>query len=406
MSTDVLSIVWISLGSVLLLASLPGTVELMLLTLGGILPARRRRPEIGTAISSPPSVRRLAVVIPAHNEEAGIQPCVTSLRSCESPSEDFCVVVVADNCSDATAERAAEAGARMLVRKDLNRRGKGYALDYAFQILMAEGVEAFIVVDADTAADRNLVNEFRRFFAAGADAIQARYCVKNPAASIRTRLMNIALLAFNVLRPRGRDRWGWSAGILGNGFGVTRETLQAVPYDAHSVVEDLEYHLRLVRCGRRVHFANTTTVWGDMPTGGSGVNTQRARWEGGRLRMIADVAPGLLREVFAGRWKLCEPLLELLLLPLAFHLVLLIVTLCVPWLPGQIYASVGLCVVGLHVGAALVVGGGGMRDLIALLVAPFYVVWKLTMVRSLVGAAKKDTEWVRTDREVTEGGQP
>ena len=66
--------------------------------------------------------------------------------------------------------------------------------------------------------------------------------------------MNVALLAFNVLRPRGRARWGLSCGILGNGFGLARKTLEAVPYDASSVVEDLEYHLRVVESGRRVEF--------------------------------------------------------------------------------------------------------------------------------------------------------
>ena len=68
--------------------------------------------------------------------------------------------------------------------------------------------------------------------------------------------MNIALLAFNVMRPRGRDRLALSCGILGNGFALRRETIEAVPYEAGSVVEDLEYHLRLVRAGKKVQFAD------------------------------------------------------------------------------------------------------------------------------------------------------
>src|SRR6185369_8853223 len=125
-------------------------------------------------------------------------------------------------------------------------------------------------------------------------------------------------------------RWGLSVGILGNGFALTGETLRAVPYDARSVVEDLEYHLRLVRAGSRVRFAATTSVWGEMPAGGSGVTTQRARWEGGRFRMIAEQAPALFREVLAGRLTLLEPLLELLLLPLALHVALLLLVLLLP----------------------------------------------------------------------------
>jgi cellulose synthase/poly-beta-1,6-N-acetylglucosamine synthase-like glycosyltransferase len=229
--------------------------------------------------------------------------------------------------------------------------------------------------------------------------------VNNAEASLRTRLMNIALFAFNVLRPRGRDRWELSAGLLGNGFGLTRETLQAVPYDAVSVVEDLEYHLRLVRTGRVVRFADAVTVKADMPAGGQGAKTQRARWEGGRLRMAAQAVPSLLMEILRGRIRLIEPLLELLLLPLAFHVVLLLAALVPPFAPTRIYAICGLCVVALHIVAAIRVGGGGLKEFAALAAAPFYIVWKAMLIPAMLRTARKDAEWVRTERAGTRGGK-
>src|SRR5262249_19394293 len=151
-----------------------------------------------------------AAVVPAHDEEAGIERCVRGLLYCDNTEGEFSVVVIADNCADRTADRAREAGARALVRDDKERRGKGYALGFAFTRLIAEGYDAFLVIDADTVVESNLITEFRRLFASGADAIQSRYTVNNPEASLRTRLMNVALLAFNVLRPRGRDHLGFS----------------------------------------------------------------------------------------------------------------------------------------------------------------------------------------------------
>jgi len=389
---------WTLLAAVFGLATLPGTVELALVTVGGLLPPRRRRPRPDGGR------RRLAVVVPAHNEADGIARCVASLRACEPPSDAYSVVVVADNCTDATAERAAAAGARVLERHDTERRGKGYALEFAFDLLLAEGVEAIAVVDADTVVEAGFVAEVRTVLAEGADAVQTRYGVLNPEASLRTRLMNVALLAFNVLRPRGRDRWGLSVGILGNGFALTADTLRAVPYTAHSVVEDVEYHLALVRAGRAVRFVDRTTVRADMPVGGHGVRTQRARWEGGRLRMIAEMAPPLLREVVAGRRRLLEPLLELLLLPLAFHVALLGLALLVPVAASRIYACVGLGVVAVHVLGAVAVGGGGMRDLAALLAAPGYIVWKVALVPAIARASRKGAAWVRTERHGANGG--
>ena len=124
----------------------------------------------------------------------------------------------------------------------------------------------FMVVDADSIVDSNFLTESVRLFRAGADGVQARYVVLNSDASPRTRLMNVAFMAFNVLRARGRQRLGLSAGICGNGFGLSRTTLEAVPIQTQSLVEDLDYHLRLVEAGRRIAFADCTRVLGEMPT--------------------------------------------------------------------------------------------------------------------------------------------
>jgi cellulose synthase/poly-beta-1,6-N-acetylglucosamine synthase-like glycosyltransferase len=376
----------LALGFGAALASLPGTLELLLLTAAATLRPRRPAPG-GTTL-------KLAVVVPAHNEVNGIGACVRSLLACRPDA----LVVVADNCSDSTATVAAAAGARVLTRFDEVRRGKGYALDFAFQTLLPEGYDCFLVVDADTIAAPNLVSEFRSWFAAGADAVQCRYVVRNAADSIRTRLMNAALLAFNVLRPRGRANLSLSAGILGNGFAVSRRVLEAVPYSAVSVVEDLEYHIRLVRAGYRVRFADATAVHGEMPVGGKGVKSQRSRWEGGRLRMAREFVPALMGDVLRGRLRLFEPLLDLTLLPLAYHVVLTLIALVAPAGMVRDYGILALGFIAAHVLTGIAVGGGGLRDVTALAVAPFYVGWKLAMLPLVWRASRRNAEWVRTER--------
>ena len=293
---------------------------------------------------------------------------------------------------------AVRAGARVIVRADPTKKGKGFALQHAFETLLIEGFDAFVVIDADTVVEPNLLNEIAGKLEAGVDGLQVRYCVLNPDATIRTRLMGVALMAMNVLRPRARERWKFSAGISGNGFALTRATLEAVPYDAHSVVEDLEYHLRLVRAGKRIGFADGTTVRAEMPTGKRGRETQRTRWEGGRLRMIFENVPGLARDVATGKFRLIEPLLDLLLLPLGFHVAVLVCTLLVPFVPGRIYALSALALVVLHVSAAIMVSGGSAADFVALLATPFYVASKLALVPNIVRSARRDASWVRTER--------
>jgi cellulose synthase/poly-beta-1,6-N-acetylglucosamine synthase-like glycosyltransferase len=380
-----------AVGSLVALLTLPGTIELLVLSVAGWMP--RRRPAPASAATC-----RLAVVVPSHNEELNISACVESLAAADLSKVDLTIAVVADNCTDRTAEAAAAAGARVLVRNNKEQRGKGFALDYAFRILLPEGFDGFVVVDADSVVSSNLLTATAAELSAGADASQCRYIVRNSGDSVRTRLLHVALLAFNVLRPRGRDRLGLSCGIYGNGFALSAATLRAVPYTAESVVEDLEFHLALVRAGKRVRFIDYATVSGDMPAAGGGVRTQRERWEGGRFRMISEKLPSLAAQTLRGRWSLAEPALDLALLPLAFHVVLLLIAALVPFWFARDLGMIGLAVVVFHLFAAVGAGGGTWRDLAVLATAPFYILWKLLLIPRLLATSRSGAAWVRTER--------
>jgi cellulose synthase/poly-beta-1,6-N-acetylglucosamine synthase-like glycosyltransferase len=390
---DWLGGIWTGVRIAAAAVSLPGTVELLLLTLGAILPKRPKR-----LVRHTTGRWKVAALVPAHNEEVTIYECMQSLQRASCGDFDVRIVVIADNCEDRTGEVAEKAGARVLVRQDPHLRGKGYALGFAFKTLLSEGFDAFLIVDADSEVSNNFFLEAGELLRSGADAIQCRYLVKNPSESVRTRLMNVAFRAFNVLRARGRDRLGLSCGIVGNGFGMRRETLQTVPYLASSVLEDLEYHLSLVRSGKRVRFVDTATVFAEVPTVGKGVATQRARWEGGRLRMARKKTLGLLADAFRGRFRSLEPLLDLLLLPLAFHVVLLALAAVAPWTPARLAGFVGLLIVAVHLLVALAITGGDWRDATALLSLPFYILWKVLQVPLLIWNSRANTAWVRTER--------
>jgi cellulose synthase/poly-beta-1,6-N-acetylglucosamine synthase-like glycosyltransferase len=361
-----------------------------------IFPVRRLQ-------SSASGIWRVAVVVPAHNEELSIASCVASLLSAGKDDIDVSVYVIADNCSDNTSAVSRQAGAMVLERQSETERGKGHALHFAFTELERIGFDCVLVVDADTIVAPNFLVAAAGALRAGSDAVQVRYVARNASDNMRTRLMSLALRAFNVIRPRGRQNLNLSAGILGNGFGLRRETLTAVPYHAASVVEDLEYHLSLVRSGRRVMFVDDTAVYGEMPVRGQGVETQRSRWEGGRLRMIREQIPRLLRDVLSGKLRCLEPLLELLLLPLAFHFTLL---LCASLSPNIYIRSIGLfgfVVLAIHLLATAFVCGQGFSDLKALAAAPFYIVWKILLIPSLFRNARAKNAWVRTSRNSEHG---
>lgn len=383
---------WNAVGAAAALCSLPGTVELGVLTAGAMLGSA------GPRASQTKAAGRIAVVIPAHDEQESIGACLDSLFLCEEISGLAEVFVIADNCTDQTAGIARARGATVLERHDLEKRGKGHALLYAFERLLEQDFGAFLVIDADARVERNLIRECVSAFAQGAGALQCPYLVSNPDQSDSTRLLDLALRGFNLVRPKGRNRFGLSAGILGNGFGVSRATLEKVPYLAHSVVEDLEYHLSLVDAGIRVEFLGSTTVYGAMPTGGRGRATQRARWEGGRLRILRDRGYWLLARVARGNWRFAESLLDLLLLPLAFHVLLLMAAVASSWSSARLAGTAGLGVLGVHLAVAMAYGSSWRRDLRALCQVPAYLGWKLLQLPRILETSARSAAWVRTAR--------
>jgi cellulose synthase/poly-beta-1,6-N-acetylglucosamine synthase-like glycosyltransferase len=378
-------------------ATLPGTIELALVTAGSWLAARP------SAAPSASRLPRLAVVIPAHNEGASIRACLQSIRACCRFDELATLFVVADNCTDDTAAVASAAGAHVLVRNDDRLRGKGHALHFAFTRLGQRSYfDAFLVIDADTEAAPNLLEEVATAFHNGAGAVQCAYLVSEPDRFAR---FDLALRAFNLVRPKGRSRLGLSAGILGNGFAISAQTLARVPYTADSVVEDLEYHLRLVEQGIRVQFLESTTVRGAMPATQAGRVTQRARWEGGRLRMLrergAEIAGGWL----FGNRALGEVLLELLTLPLAYHSLLLLAALLIPSSLGRGLALAGAAVLLAHLLTAIGHGKSPRRDLATILSVPLYVLWKLRQIPATLRASGRRAAWVRTARNQAEAAR-
>jgi cellulose synthase/poly-beta-1,6-N-acetylglucosamine synthase-like glycosyltransferase len=380
------------IGIVLLLGTLPLIVELFVLTLAALVP---RAPEEDREQES--EVFPLAVVVPAHNEELLIERCVGALLASAGPGVEL--VVVAHNCTDATAGRAEAAGARVLTFDDPEQIGKGCALSYGFAAALAGPSQAVLVVDADSVVDAGLIRAVQKKFMTGTRALQCRYEVYNSQDNRRTKLMALAIYAVNVIRPQGRSRLGLSAGILGNGFALHRDVLNQVPYSSRSIVEDLEYHLALVRAGICVECVDTAAVRGEMPVTAKGAQAQRARWEGGRLRMVKQWAPNLALGVLKGQTRQFEPLLDLLAMPIASEVILLLIAACLPlpWL--RLYVLMAFGVLVFHVGTAAVKIPGRRGTMVALLTAPAYVLWKLIVLPKIWSRSRADAAWVRTDRE-------
>jgi len=174
----------------------------------------------------------------------------------------------------------------------------------------------------------------------------------------------------------------------------------------------------LLHHGIRVRYAPDAVVLGQMPVTSAQGESQRARWEGGRYRLMARRVPSLVRAA-AGRRdpKILWSALDLSALPLAEVTVawILWASLSVAgwlWASKSIFsisasacAMVGLLLI-VYVVVGLRIAGATSTTYRALLRVPVYILWKLALyARGILIGGKRtrvppgsDAEWVRTER--------
>ena len=398
------------------LAAAGSVAFLLSLLAAAALAARRSAPP-----SRPGRPLDLAVIVPAHDEELVLAGTLDSLGKQDYPAECFQVIVVADNCADATAALAGSHGATVLERTHAHERGKGYALNHAVTHLLSlpSPPEGFIIVDADTWVAPDFLTRMnaRLQSGGGADgcaAWQGRYGVLNFGESWRAGLMAAAFDLVNHVKPLGREAMKLSVGLKGNGMAFTRAVAAAQPWPGGSLTEDLDYGLELARGpGLRVGYAHEARVLAQMPTDAAQASSQRSRWERGRLKLVRERALPLLWEGTQRRNRLLldmgldllvPPLAELSALTLAWSgLVLLGAVFHLLAHPVLWLCAAGLTDAGLlaYILGGLRVAGAPPEAFAALLRAPFYVAWKFALALSGMARRRRAPsadEWVRTER--------
>jgi cellulose synthase/poly-beta-1,6-N-acetylglucosamine synthase-like glycosyltransferase len=391
--TPIFDIMATGAGVALVILTLPLVCELLLLTVAGWLPAKPGR-QGGAAGRAKP---RTMAVVPAHNEALLIGRCVRSLL--EDQVRETGVLVVAHNCTDRTAAVARAAGAQVIEVHDDGRGGKGSALRAGLAEAVYLGSEALMVVDADSVVSPHFLATAQDSLSRH-EAVQVRYQLACNRDEPQARLSSLGFVGFNILRPRGRERLGLSAGIFGNGFGFRSEVLARVPYTTTSMVEDLEYHLRLARSGVRVRFIEEATVTSEVaPHQEDGSTRQQARWEGGRFLAMRLWAPRLAWDLLHGQWHSAEPLLDLLALPLALAVLLLLLALALPLTWSRSYALLAFSVLIAHVLTAAAEADELRQGAKVMLSLPRYVAWKIALVPKTLRASGRDAVWTATARD-------
>lgn len=370
-----------------------GILSLPMLMLAAECLAGSFSPRPRTVASEPPP---FIVLMPAHDEAAGIAIAIRAVRAQLRTRDQL--IVIADNCSDDTAAIAEREGATVLCRADPDRRGKGYALEFARQHIADGAGQVVIVVDADCRPQPQalavLASQSSRHHA----VVQGCYLLDAPPdASARVRVSCFAFLIKNLVRQVGLCRLGGAAILQGSGMAFPMSIFRRARWSSDSLVEDLELGLRLLIGGESVIFAPSARFVSDASSD-RGTIGQRRRWEHGILATALRFAPRLF---LSGRPALMLVALDLLVPPTVLLLVIAALGTLTVLLLGAVWPIVviliawtilfaGIATAWTAYGRALL-PAGSMVDVAR------YALWKLPILFQFL--TRRERHWVRTERE-------
>ncbi len=375
----------------------PATV-LFVEVAAAIMPGEARSIAVGNGS------RRVAVLIPAHDEETTIARTLRSIAPQLGPADRM--LVVADNCSDQTEQIARNEGAEAIRRESAELRGKGYALDYGVRHLEKDPPDVVIIVDADCVVEPGSVAVLAATAQALGVPVQSVDLMRAPeGAGLAVRIAEFAWLIKNKVRPLGLQRMGLPCQLMGTGMAFPWACMQATTLATGHITEDLKLGIDLARRGRAPRFCTAAMVSSEFPTSSEGVRSQRTRWEHGHLRSILSDGPKLLLQAVVRRdANLAAMALDLSVPPLALLAMLIAASWAISLLL-ELTARVSLPLLvataaAVLFGSAVMLSWGrfGRRTVSGrdLALASVYAICKLPLyLRFLL---KPQSKWVRSKR--------
>ncbi|MDQ6818211.1 MAG: glycosyltransferase [Actinomycetota bacterium] len=343
---------------------------------------------------------RFLVLVPAHNEEqvigSGLDAIMADRRPCDP------VLVVADRCTDRTAEIARSFGARVLARAPGEPAGRAAARQAGLEHARSLEWDAVVMLDADSVIEPGFFAACERAMASGAGAIQAR----SESSRGRTLATEASLAAFTlqgITIPRGRDRLGVSVRLRGTGMGIRRDVALAHRFRAPAS-EDLVFTLDLLLDGVRCRHVDAARLRSQGASTWEAFGGQKMRYEAGRIAAARAYLPRILLRAIAHRDAAClEAAWDLASPPFAVCAVSLLLagglaTLAGAWILAAVFGA-AFTMLALALLTGLIQARAGLRTWLALCAAPWYLVWKtVVQIRAVASVLRRDDDYGPTAR--------
>lgn len=347
--------------------------------------------------SNPERDGALAVVVPAHNEEACLAQTLADIVKGLGP-RDRCVVV-ADNCVDATAQVARRFPVEVLERHSETKRGKGYALDAGITHLRSSPPDVVLVIDADCQVQPESLHALAHVAARTGRPVQGCDMLHAPPGSgVGTRISAFAFHFKNHVRSVGTTQLGGPCLLFGTGMAFPWDVAAQAEWATSSSVEDMQLAVKLAVMGKGVRYVPIPCVSAYLPTEKKESRQQRRRWEHGHVRTLLAHAPRLFaRGLFTGRPSLMLLGAHLAVPPLSLLALIVLMVAALDgvdgWLTGNwVWLKILGAAVLLSVVSVLLAWGKYGRAILPgkdLALIPFYIAGKLPIYFGLLWRPQK-----------------
>lgn len=279
----------------------------------------------------PARPHKFAIVIPARNEAVVIEQLIESIKQQNYPDEFIETFIVADNCTDQTAEIARHAGATVWERFNKKYIGKGYALNFLFSkiLMLNKSFDAYIIIDADNILDPNYINEMNKAFSSGYRIITSYRNSKNFGRNWLSAGYSLWFLREAKFLNNARMILGTSCAVSGTGFLVHHEIIENNNGWKHFLLtEDIEFTVDSVLNDERIAYCSSAILYDEQPTEFSQAWQQRLRWAKGILQVFKAYGWRLLQKFIGSGCFANYDMLMIVFPVIIFALVALILNLC------------------------------------------------------------------------------
>jgi 1,2-diacylglycerol 3-beta-glucosyltransferase len=387
----------------LIVFALPPMLYLLVVALASIRPVQK------LPVHKYSPKHRFLILIPAHNECGVIEKTIKKLQRLDYPRGMYSIHVIADHCSDDTAQIARSVGAFVHERNEGPRSGKGAAIAWLIQkkITQEEQSDAVIVFDADTLVDSQFVKRIDMRLSLGALVVQGQHMVSNPEQGWFPALTWVMFIIDNRFQNQGRTNLSWSAKNMGDSLCLRTEILDTFGW-GEGLTDDYQLRMRLIMAGIRIEYEPFAKGFGEAPPTWSMAVNQRSRWlRGANLTNRQYYWKLLVKGLKNRNWVMLDGAMQAILPPYSTLVVFLVFLVVIQVfselfllvdIPSSIHWALGVLIAILffYPFLGLLLEKSPLRAYLILLTGPAFIVWRLFLILKSQFDVNRNI-WVRTE---------